>query len=922
MRLMVLAQISGSRLQFLVLSSGRLTGPVRLSNGKKRITVRKTSTSSCSSLCSTDSEDQVLVINKGLDRCAALLNDILQNENVKDISPQNPHRTPVPKANDKSAVVKGKRSVPKKPSSSSHVHRETVSLRKSVVPSRVDADKGRPGVNVQSRAVSVTPHLPVTQPALCEHVQSQMSRLNEAANQINCQKVPAASSQTASEHASESATLFNCRLPTSTPALSPQHSGNPLNCNHEGYNQVLPQGEAARFPSGFYTTAGAHSVPTVMCYVPAPGQQNSAVPTCCHSTCQADALLQNGDKEKKIMETDLLHCIAAHLAQLQNSDGNRLQNYRESPAPQLTSDKEELTQERNETSSEEDDLTDLDIAPVRDISCQTSFNTNTLKPKLNSPEKTEKKITAVKYLLGEIKALVADQGDGEAFRLITELEHSVSLLPGVVGSTNIHAEIALALQPLRSENSQLRRRLRILNQQLRDRERAEKAARPEENDVELMSLQSMNVTLQHQLIESQKGLESLQSKNEELLKLIDVQKGENKKLSQLVQDKEQELLHIRQQSEIVTTKGRIDVDEAVGKMKSLQFKLEASEKENQILGITLRQRDAEVSRLREMTRTLQGSMAKLLCDLSKDNGKSKPGNSLTKSALDSYEKQLQGDQCPASTSIMSYLRKLETDQMFPNAGAAFSDKPVPSKEAGKSYIKGKTSDISEDFGVSAALGTSHKNTCHQSESIRMSTTPYSPEKHRAKAESECGTLTCDEYKPDDTTYLPLTSSPHKVQFVPSQRQMCTPPMADVIRDTESSSDHTQKCGFRDSGETPVGPGKDFVLRKSLTIPTGTLKQSGKLQDGICNMENHNLTVRAAGAQSEMYSPVMPSMSSLQIKQTDHSMFDFMSGRTDWSMSSFSTFTSHDEQDFRTGLAALDANIAQLQRTLQTGIAKK
>lgn len=37
-------------------------------------------------------------------------------------------------------------------------------------------------------------------------------------------------------------------------------------------------------------------------------------------------------------------------------------------------------------------------------------------------------------------------------------------------------------------------------------------------------------------------------------------------------------------------------------MKSVQYKLQAAEKENQILGITLRQRDAEVNRLRELTR--------------------------------------------------------------------------------------------------------------------------------------------------------------------------------------------------------------------------------------------------------------------------------------------------------------------------------
>lgn len=47
--------------------------------------------------------------------------------------------------------------------------------------------------------------------------------------------------------------------------------------------------------------------------------------------------------------------------------------------------------------------------------------------------------------------------DSEAVRLISEVEQGISLLPLMVGSTNIQAEIALALQPLRSENVQLRR---------------------------------------------------------------------------------------------------------------------------------------------------------------------------------------------------------------------------------------------------------------------------------------------------------------------------------------------------------------------------------------------------------------------------------------------------------------------------------
>lgn len=45
-----------------------------------------------------------------------------------------------------------------------------------------------------------------------------------------------------------------------------------------------------------------------------------------------------------------------------------------------------------------------------------------------------------------------------------------------------------------------------------------------------------------------------------------------------------------------------ELEEALVNVKSSRFKLEAAEKENQILGITLRQRNAEVARLRELTR--------------------------------------------------------------------------------------------------------------------------------------------------------------------------------------------------------------------------------------------------------------------------------------------------------------------------------
>ncbi|MEE6509367.1 hypothetical protein FKM82_025768 [Ascaphus truei] len=357
------------------------------------------------------------------------------------------HSAPHTKGNVRSSAVKMKRNIPRRPTTAAHVHKEIASLRKSASSGVSDAEE-RPGASVHPSIV------PVTRPALCEHVQTQMSLLNGPSTRMNCNGIRATSAQPALEHGPEGATFFNCRLPTSTPTLSPQHSSHPGHFGHEGYNQVLPQGGAAHFPSGFITTA--LSAPTVMSYAPAPGQHDSAVPSY-QPTCEANTVLQLGNNGQQTRESDLLQCIAAHLAQLQRCE---TQNQKPgSPAETVCERDEPRRGEIDQASSEEDeDFNQLDMAPVRDIGCQTSFDKNSLKPKKSSPEKAERKIKTVKYLLGEIKALVADQvDDGEALRLVTELEHIVCLLPAVVGSTNVHAEIALALQPLRSENAQLRR---------------------------------------------------------------------------------------------------------------------------------------------------------------------------------------------------------------------------------------------------------------------------------------------------------------------------------------------------------------------------------------------------------------------------------------------------------------------------------
>lgn len=75
----------------------------------------------------------------------------------------------------------------------------------------------------------------------------------------------------------------------------------------------------------------------------------------------------------------------------------------------------------------------------------------------------------------------------------------------------------------------------------------------------VVSLQSLNMTLQSQLNESMRSIELLQDKNEEFIKILESQKEENKRLTRQIHEKEQELLQKKQQCDIDSTKLKIGV---------------------------------------------------------------------------------------------------------------------------------------------------------------------------------------------------------------------------------------------------------------------------------------------------------------------------------------------------------------------------
>nr|XP_018880006.2 coiled-coil domain-containing protein 14 isoform X13 [Gorilla gorilla gorilla] len=508
----------------------------------------------------------------------------------------------------------------------------------------------------------------------------------------------------------------------------------------------------------------------------------------------------------------------------------------------------------------------------------------------------------------------ASQEDSEIQRLITEMEACISVLPTVSGNTDIQVEIALAMQPLRSENAQLRRQLRILNQQLREQQKTQKPSGAVDCNLELFSLQSLNMSLQNQLEESLKSQELLQSKNEELLKVIENQKDENKKFSSIFKDKDQTILENKQQYDIEITRIKIELEEALVNVKSSQFKLETAEKENQILGITLRQRDAEVTRLRELTRTLQTSMAKLLSDLSVDSARCKPGNNLTKSLLNIHDKQLQHDPAPAHTSIMSYLNKLETNYSFTHSEPLSTIKNEETIEPDKPYEN-----------VLSSRGPQNSNT-RGMEEVSAPGIISALSKQDSDEGSETMALIEDEHNLDNTIYIPFArSTPEKKS--PLSKRLSPQPQIRAATTQLVSNSGLAVSGKENKLCTPVvcssstkeaEDAPEKLSRASDMKDTQLLK---KIKEAIGKIP---AATKEPEEQTACHGPSGCLSNSLQVKGNtvcDGSVFtsDLMS---DWSISSFSTFTSRDEQDFRNGLAALDANIARLQKSLRTGLLEK
>ncbi|XP_056010334.1 uncharacterized protein LOC130051762 isoform X2 [Ostrea edulis] len=217
----------------------------------------------------------------------------------------------------------------------------------------------------------------------------------------------------------------------------------------------------------------------------------------------------------------------------------------------------------------------------------------------------------LRYCLNELKECGKINKDKEIKRLVKEVEDTLEIIPQLKSTFSLQAEIDLAIQPLRSENAQLRRRLRLLNKQSRVTSQPTKEmARTDDSQ-----LQTKTAALQKKLVSEKEEKVKLAAEMKDMHTQMQKMKVERSRLIASVSEKETDELMIRQECLSDAHQFRTDLDRLQRQIKGARIQYEALERENHILQVTLQQKDDEIKDQKNRIEAIKDAVGQVLQEL-------------------------------------------------------------------------------------------------------------------------------------------------------------------------------------------------------------------------------------------------------------------------------------------------------------------
>ncbi|KAK3083300.1 hypothetical protein FSP39_018841 [Pinctada imbricata] len=225
---------------------------------------------------------------------------------------------------------------------------------------------------------------------------------------------------------------------------------------------------------------------------------------------------------------------------------------------------------------------------------QSSSGVSSAVPNPWSQVKTDAGLKKLRYFLKELKECGKINKDVEIARLVKEIEKTLETIPQLKSTFSLHAEIDLAIQPLRNENAQLRRYFFIIL---------------------TLQLQASNTALKRQLNEEKEKMVKMAAELANTHTKLQRLQTEKNKLVTSLSERQTNELQVRQECLSETQKLRGELDSLQRQIRASQIKQQAVERENHILQITVQQRDAEIERQQEIVEAIKDSVSQLLLEL-------------------------------------------------------------------------------------------------------------------------------------------------------------------------------------------------------------------------------------------------------------------------------------------------------------------
>ncbi|XP_012892600.1 PREDICTED: coiled-coil domain-containing protein 14-like, partial [Dipodomys ordii] len=244
---------------------------------------------------------------------------------------------------------------------------------------------------------------PIIYQALCEHVQTQMSLMNNLASKKSPNGIPAVSCHTPSGSESQAAALSSCAFGSSTPACSPQRPPCLPLVHSEVQtddNKFAPQDKTTSVNFLDIPRNSFNNHPGAQCSLPP--NEKADIPTLQQLNLTNWIVPQQTISE----EADLVKCFQTHMSLFPSCGKETVPDIQtcgsltqSQPAFLATSEERCAREQIGETTNEGKCLNVhvQDAKIVKDVQ----------KPK--NVNQTAEKVRTINYLLGELKALVSEQ---------------------------------------------------------------------------------------------------------------------------------------------------------------------------------------------------------------------------------------------------------------------------------------------------------------------------------------------------------------------------------------------------------------------------------------------------------------------------------------------------------------------------------